>query len=168
MSPHGSFDKPPLMRPVARDAWLLYAELIYYHGEGAFVIRVPPGWQTDLDSTPRRWLKAGAVLLAAAVPYLAAWVGLGWGIAVFALLLWAAWSFPTREQAAAGAVVHDYLYFRGWDRRAADRIAWHAWQATGAPRMGPVWATLFWAAVRLFGRRAWRQAKAMTRAQTAT
>lgn len=153
---HGEFTAEFVGSPTGRNRWETVYRCAYQPPTGP-KITVPAGTETDLDSTPRRWLKLLAVLVGCAVPYVAAWCGLVWGLALLAALLVACWTFPTREQAASGAAIHDELYRRRWPRRKADAIAWHAWQAAGAPGMGPVWASLFWVAVRLFGRRAYRR-----------
>lgn len=55
------------------------------------------------------------------------------------------------------AVLHDFLYRnQPVPRREADAILRRALLAEGVPRRG---ALIFWAGVRIGGRRAWRQAK---------
>ena len=121
---------PPLLTWVGGNRWRLEAD--YAYNDGATTIIVPAGFQFDLSSVPR---------------------ALWWLIAPF-------------ELSIAAPLLHDFLYMHGslppagsvdpartHTRADADRIFVEIMRAEGVP----AWRRLLgYAAVRLFGRDAWR------------
>jgi hypothetical protein len=123
--------RPPLLTWVGGNQWRLEAD--YPYRDGATTITVPAGFRFDLSSVPR---------------------ALWWLIAPF-------------ELSIAAPLLHDFLYLHGslppagsvdpprtYTRADADRIFVEIMQAEGVP----AWRRLLgYAAVRLFGRNAWRR-----------
>jgi hypothetical protein len=121
---------PPLLTWVGGNEWRLEAD--YAYRNGATTITVPAGFRFDLSSVPR---------------------ALWWLIAPF-------------ELSIAAPLLHDFLYLHGslppagsvdpprtYTRADADRVFREVMRAEGVP----AWRRLLgYAAVRLFGRNAWR------------
>ncbi len=125
------FHELPTLRPLQDGCWWVLAEPLDYKVNGDS-ITVPAGFTTDFASTPR--------------------------------FLW--WLLPPHGRYSAAAIVHDRLYHVGglalhptrtsyvkvYSRAEADRVFLEAMESLGV-LLGVRYA--MWAAVRLFGWRAW-------------